>query len=140
MSVVDRAAVSVGRDKVRLLGQVSDPARLLTAADVLVLPSLTEGVPAVVLEAAFVGVPTVATRVGFVADLIDDGLTGLLVDAGSPGALTAGLERAEPDLVVMGQKAAVRAGPYALPIVAERWRRLIGSLAGRDVGTVAADG
>ena len=63
-------------DMCRIIGQVVDPERFLSALDVLLLPSVTEGIPGVLLEAALVGVPTVATDVGGVAD------TMRTVDAG----------------------------------------------------------
>lgn len=70
-----RRALSMGdRDGAptcRLIGQVTDPQEFLTALDLLLLPSATEGVPAVLLEAALVGVPTVATDVGGVSEVID---------------------------------------------------------------------
>lgn len=67
----------------------------LAAADLLVLSSDTEGMPGAVIEAAAAGVPAVATAVGGVAECVEDGLTGLLVDpatgpAGDPTGEAAG--------------------------------------------------
>lgn len=56
--------------------------------DVLVQPSYREGMPMTILEAMAAGVPVVATRVGAAADVIEDGVTGMLVDAGDVPALT----------------------------------------------------
>jgi len=59
-------------------------ARALAAADVLVVPSLcAENQPSVILEAFAVGVPVVASRVGGIPELVDDGATGFLVDPGN---------------------------------------------------------
>jgi glycosyltransferase involved in cell wall biosynthesis len=77
--------------RVHLPGFRRDVLSCLAAADVVVNPSLTEGLPNVVLEAMSVGAPVVATAVGGVPELIRDGSTGWLVAAGEPGALAAAI-------------------------------------------------
>ena len=64
---------------VRFLGTREDIASLLTAADLFVLTSDTEGIPASILEAAFLEVPALATRVGSISECIRDGETGFLI-------------------------------------------------------------
>ena len=68
--------------------------------DALVLPSHTEGLPRVVLEAQATGTPVIATRVGGVPEVVDDGATGLLVEARDPAGLAAAIDRIadDPDL------------------------------------------
>ncbi len=73
---------------VHFLGFRDDMADVYASLDVLVQPSYREGMPMTILEAMAAGVPVVATRVGAAADVIDDGHTGKLVDAGDVPALT----------------------------------------------------
>lgn len=72
---------------VRLLGHRDDMPALMAAADLVCLPSLSEALPTVLLEAAAAGRPAVATRVGGVPEVVEDGRTGVLVPAGDPLAL-----------------------------------------------------
>jgi L-malate glycosyltransferase len=74
-------------DRVHLLGDRSDAARLISGLDLLVLSSLHEGLPNAVLEAMAAGVPVVATAVGGTKELITDGETGFLAPPADSGAL-----------------------------------------------------
>lgn len=65
----------------------SDLDSLIPAADVVVLPSFTEGLPNVALEASAAGVPVVATAVGGTPEVVADGESGFLVPPGRPAAL-----------------------------------------------------
>jgi glycosyltransferase involved in cell wall biosynthesis len=65
----------------------SDLDSLVAAADVVTLPSFTEGLPNVALEASAAGVPVAATAVGGTPEVIADGETGYLVPPGDPAAL-----------------------------------------------------
>jgi glycosyltransferase involved in cell wall biosynthesis len=70
-----------------LPGFATDLDVLLPAADLVVLPSYTEGLPNVALEAAAAGVAVVATAVGGTPEVVADGETGLLVPPGVPGGM-----------------------------------------------------
>ncbi len=70
------------RDRVHLLGYAGDPRPIFEAMDVFVLSSYREGLPNVLLEAAALQVPIVATRIAGVPRLIQHGENGLLVEPG----------------------------------------------------------
>lgn len=65
--------------KVKLLGVRGDIAAVLSAADIFVLPSITEGLPGVLIEAGMAGLPAVAYGVGSVSEVLRDGETGFVV-------------------------------------------------------------
>jgi glycosyltransferase involved in cell wall biosynthesis len=73
----------------RMPGFRSDLDALIPWADVVALPSFTEGLPNVALEAAAAGVPVVATAVGGTPEVVITGQTGFLVPAGDAGPLGA---------------------------------------------------
>lgn len=80
-------------DLVEFPGEVRDVPALLRRAALFVLPSLTEGLPLTVLEAMASGIPVVATSVGGIPEVVEDGATGVLVPAGDPAALADALLR-----------------------------------------------
>lgn len=83
-----RLAIDLGVERAcRFVGVREDIADILAAADLFVLPSLSEGFPFVLLEALAMGRPVVASRVNGVPELIDDHKTGLLVPPRDPQAL-----------------------------------------------------
>jgi glycosyltransferase involved in cell wall biosynthesis len=71
------------------LGLRKDVARLLAAADVFLLTSISEGIPLTVIEAMAAGLPVVATRVGGMGEVVEEGVTGLLAPSGDAAALAA---------------------------------------------------
>ena len=75
-----RLAVELAvEESCRFVGVREDIADILAAADVVVLPSLSEGFPFVLLEALAMGCPVVASRVNGIPELIENQKTGLLV-------------------------------------------------------------
>lgn len=74
-------------EAVEFTGTVADPSPLVADSDLFVLPSLSEGLPLSVLEAWALGVPVVASRVGGLSELVEDGKDGLLVPVGEPEPL-----------------------------------------------------
>ena len=84
-------------DRFLFLGHRRDALALLTAADVVVLPSHQEGLPVVLMEAFSLGATVVATTVGGVPLVVDDGVNGLLVPAGRADLLAEALARVASD-------------------------------------------
>jgi L-malate glycosyltransferase len=77
-------------DKVQFLGKQERVNELLPLADLLLMPSELESFGLAALEAMACKVPSIATRVGGVPELIDDGITGLLYSVGDVDAMAAG--------------------------------------------------
>ncbi len=79
--------------RIRVLGYIDAPEKLLAIAELFCLPSYREGFGSVVIEAAAMGVPTVATRVVGLVDAVAEGETGLLVPPKDARALADALAR-----------------------------------------------
>jgi glycosyltransferase involved in cell wall biosynthesis len=77
--------------RIFLAGYRTETARILESSDVMVLPSHTEGLPNVALEALLMEVPVIATRVGGTPEVVVDGVTGTLVEPHAPAALAGAL-------------------------------------------------
>lgn len=109
-SLADAAARLGVAPSVRFLGALSRPAvaRLLDDSSLLVLPSRSEGLGRVVMEAHARGRPAVGTRVGGIPEQIEDGVTGVLVPPEDSAALAdavAGLLADRDRLAGMGNTA-----------------------------------
>ncbi len=73
---------------VRMIGLRQDVPRLIRAADVFLLTSISEGIPLTLIEAMAAHVPVVSTRVGGVAEVVEEDRSGLLAPSGDAAALT----------------------------------------------------
>lgn len=113
---------------VRLLGLRDDVPDILAALDVAVSSSRREGSPLSILEYMGAGLPTVATAVGGVPDLIVDGVHGRLVAPGEPAALADAIAELlrEPELArEMGRRARERQrSEFELELLVRRLERL----------------
>ena len=80
------------QEKVFLVGQIDNPATLLKAFDVFLLPSTKEGMPYSILEAGAAGRPVIASNVGGLPEIITDMESGILVRAGRPAEIRKAME------------------------------------------------
>ena len=114
--------------RVHFLGLRQDVANVLAAADVFVLPSLSEGLPLALLEAMFASRPIVASAVGDVPVALAGGAAGLLVPPGDPTALAQAIDRllAQPfEARQLGNGAQVRAAAeYGIERMVQRYAAL----------------
>jgi glycosyltransferase involved in cell wall biosynthesis len=121
-SPLERLAEELAPGRVVFSGAIGDPARAYASADALVLPSVTEGMPAVLIEAAMCGVPAVASDVGAVHTVVLDGVTGRLVPPGEPARLATELRDVLAATAELG--AAARAhclAHFEIDAVASAW-------------------
>jgi len=107
--LADKLKVS---SRVRFLGLREDMPLLYSAMDLVVLPSYREGYPRVLMEAAAMGRPSVGTNIRGCREVIEDGVTGLLVEPGDVEGLAQAIIKILKDRSLaesMGRAARVRA-------------------------------
>jgi glycosyltransferase involved in cell wall biosynthesis len=111
-----RLAQELGVDRdVHFLGYREDVAAVMAAADVVLLPSWTEGLPRSLMEAMALGKPVVATPVGGIPELVRQGIDGLLVSPGDVNGLVSALRE------LRGPETRVRMGRAGQERVRERF-------------------
>lgn len=119
---LETAIAEAGLEQVLILEGLNPNAHKLWAeAQFGILPSHEEGLPNAVLEAMAAGVPMIASRVGGVPELIEDGISGLMVPPAEPQALAGAIARlaGDPELRRrMGAAARQRAEEYSWPACA----------------------
>jgi glycosyltransferase involved in cell wall biosynthesis len=123
-------------DRVHLLGYRSDTSDLMAAADIIAMPSRSEGLPLTILEAMFARRPIVASAVGGIPDALGSG-GGLLVPPGDPDALAEALTRLllDPDLrsALSNSAAAIAAARFSVEAMADAYERCYLEAAGTGV-------
>ena len=112
---LERRAAELGvADRIHWAGKVAhdEVGWWMSAGDLFVLPSLSEGLPTVVCEAMNCGLPVVATAVDGTPEIVRDGVTGLLVPPSQPEPLAAALGRIldDPALAASMSAEALRIG------------------------------
>lgn len=125
-------------DRIDFLGFRRDIFDFMAHADALLMPSLHEGLPYVLLEAMSLGTPILAAAVGGLAEVLSDEVTGLLFPPADPGAIAASLTRLvrDPDLARrIGIAAAVeQREAYTLERMAAQYARAYAAAAGSSTG------
>ncbi|MHB8054149.1 MAG: glycosyltransferase family 4 protein [Candidatus Aminicenantales bacterium] len=121
-------------NRVILAGERADALDLMSAFDLFVLPSLWEGLPLVLIEAAGMGKPIIATDIDGSREIIRDGETGLLVPPADPAALAGAILRLLGDAELarrLAGKAKTEIPPaFSLKKMVEATERLYLDLAG----------
>lgn len=126
-----RAAELKVAGKVRFAGFIDDIPLFLRALSVLVIPSLSEGFSFAAAEAMAAGCPVVASRVGGLPEVVEDGVTGLLVPPGDAPALAAAAGKLLTD-ESLREKLTERAGQdvarFSLETYVDKMTALFGEL------------
>jgi len=116
--------------KVQFVGWIphDELPKYLNELKLLVLPSYTEGLPNIMLEAMACGTPVLATPVGAIPDIIKDGETGFIMENNSPECIAQNIIRAlkHPDLEQIARNArALVEREFTFKKVVERYREIL---------------
>ncbi len=148
LAVLQERIAALGlNDRFCFIGFEPEIRDLLAVSTALVHPSHSEGFGLAILEAMAVGLPVVATLCGGPEELIEDGVSGLLVPPQSPPALAAALRRVLGNPVAarrLGAAAATRARAFSLEATARGVEEIYGEIlaaprAGRETRARIAD-
>lgn len=93
-------------DRVKLVGYRDDVGNAYAAMDVFALVSAREGFGLVVAEAMLAGLPVIATGVGGIRDIVEDGRTGILIEPQKPPAIASAVRALSPDVELRARLAA----------------------------------
>jgi glycosyltransferase involved in cell wall biosynthesis len=130
----DARRLGVG-ERVTFLGQRDDVEVVLGGVDLALLTSEAEGVPGVAVEALMAGCPMVTVPVGGVAEVVEDGITGLVLDSDDPASMAravAGLLADGETRAAMSHASRCRADGFsAAAAAADYAERITAALAGR---------
>jgi glycosyltransferase involved in cell wall biosynthesis len=130
----DARRLGVG-ERVTFLGQRDDVEVVLGGVDLALLTSEAEGIPGVAIEALMAGCPMVTVPVGGVAEVVEDGITGIVLDNDNPASMAravAGLLADGDTRVAMSRASRCRADRFsAAAAAADYAERITAALAGR---------
>ena len=116
--------------RVQFLGERTDLRPVLWAADALAVTSASEGVPGALIEAGMCGVPAMTVDVGYVREVVVDGVTGYVADSAEVGTLADALTRTLADRSQMGAAARCHCvSRFDLDVVSDHWADLVRQVA-----------
>jgi glycosyltransferase involved in cell wall biosynthesis len=119
-------------DRAHFMGSLDDPRVAYWSADLLLLPSRTESMPAVLIEAGLCRLASVATDVGAVREVVDHGITGFVVPVGDGEAMSSAVSALMNDSAgrsMMGRAAFARCSErFTVARTASAWVDLLASL------------
>lgn len=131
---LEQMAQRIAPGRVYFAGSLPGPQQALAAADLVVLPSRTEGMPGILIEAAFSGRPAVASDVGGVSQIVQHGVTGMLAQPGDPAGFSEAMRAVFRDAHALGQAARQHClARFEIDIVAARWAELLYRVSGASV-------
>ena len=116
-----------GLTNIEFAGQVTNVDDYLDLFDIFVFPSLMEGLGSILLDAMCFGLPIVASGVGGIPDIVEDGVNGLLVEPDNPEQLGAALERLLGDKALqekMREENLAKSGRYSAAAMAASYDAL----------------
>lgn len=129
-AALEALAGEVAPGRVHFAGPVPGPHEAFAAADAVVLPSRTEGMPGVLIEAGLTGRAAVASDVGGVAEIVRPGVTGMLATPGDVAGFADGLRTVLGDAEALGKAAHAHClEHFDMPVVATQWARLLTEVA-----------
>lgn len=117
--------------RVSVRGLVRDPVHFLQSVDVILLTSDREGLPLALIEAGMCGLPAIATDVGGVSEIVEDGKSGFLVPSKDEVAFTNAMNRmaalSRNERRRFGEEARqIALARYSLPAVIRKWQAIYG--------------
>jgi glycosyltransferase involved in cell wall biosynthesis len=117
------------------VGALTDPRMAYWSADMVVVPSRSEAMPAVLIEAGLCGLASVCTDVGAIKEVVEDGMTGLVVAEGDPTAIASAMSVLLSDharRLAMGAAAVERcSATFTMSRVAPLWLEVLSGHAAR---------
>ncbi len=132
---IESLAARLAPGRVHFLGSVDRVEAVYAAVDAVLVTSDSEGVPGVLIEAGLCAVPVVATSVGWVDQVVVDGVTGVLVPPNRPDLIAQAVLRVAQQSEEMGRRAREHCvARFELDLVVDAWSALVADVAAENSG------